>query len=235
MSLKLDRFISSQIKYWEQQKSSINLEAANSKPPPFITISREYGAGGYEIGLKIAELLSKEKNGEKNWAAYDKNILENISNDLGLSKKLAETLTNDSRSSLTSLMQATFKDFPPQITVFKKLVEIERMLASNGHVILIGRAGNLITKNLKGGFHIRIVSDMKTKSEKISKTFEISKHDAEKMIIEKSDLRESFIKKFVKFDTTNPHNYHLFVNSSKYSTEQTAQIIIEGMKILNLI
>ena len=43
--------------------------------------------------------------------------------DMGFSSRLADTLTGTSRKNLANLLQTTFSAFPPQVAVYKKLVE----------------------------------------------------------------------------------------------------------------
>jgi len=227
---RMNSFINAQVKYWSMQKEMIN-SVEEKSILPFITISREYGSGGYDIAEEIVSLLNEELNPEPKWAAYDKKLLEKVMDDMGLSSNLMETLTNQARKTITNLIQTSFSTFPPQVAVFKKLVETERILATNGHVVLVGRAGNVITKDLKGGFHIRIIADLEYKTDRISEKLEITKKEARKVIETKEAERNSFLKEFVKFDLTDPHHYHLIINNARYSIKEVAKMIIEGMKI----
>jgi hypothetical protein len=229
MTAALDRAINAQVIYWKKQKEQLN-EPEEESRLPFVTISREYGCGGYEVGEKLIEILNEEMKPEPLWIAYNQALLDKLMIDTGLSKSLIETLTMRARNTLTDIIQTTFSSFPPQVAVHKKLVEIMAMLALNGHVVLIGRGGNTITKNMKNGFHIRLVAPLNNRVERISKAMNISKNEATKLINEKSKYREGYMKEFFKIDLSDPHHYDMLINESVFSTDNTARLIIQGMK-----
>ncbi len=232
----MEKYLSAQVKYWQQMKEQISAkEIEKKKHLPFITISREYGCFGYNLAEKLIKLLNEEYNPEPVWAAYDRKLLEKIMEDMGLSQSLTETLTNNARKTLTNLLQTTFSKFPPQVAVYRKLVETIRILAINGNVVIVGRAGNVITRDFDQGYHVRLVASMDWRIKNIQGKTDMSKKEAEKTILEKTREREGFIKEYVKFDLTNPHNFHIVINNSHHTLEEAARLIIEGMKIKGLI
>ncbi len=230
----MEKYISSQYRQWQQRKEKIDEETVQ-KPHPFITISREYGSGGYEIAEKIAEKINESKGGEKIWAAYDRLLLEKIMDDMGFNQSLTETMTGNARKSMTNLIQTSFSKFPPQVTVYRKLVETIRLLVVNGHVIIVGRAGNVITRDLPGGMHVRIIAPMEYRIDRMIKLTGENRHNVEKMIKKKGTEREKFMKEYVKFDPSDPANFDLIINNARYSTEEAANLIISSMKVRNIL
>ncbi len=233
----MEKYITSQVRYWKIQKEAIDsdFKPKTKEIKPFVTISREYGAGAYQVAEKVIELLNKEQNGEHPWAAYDRNLREKIANDMGLSESLAQTLTTSARNKMTELFQTTFSTFPPQVAVYRKLAEITRMLAYNGHVILAGRAANRITRDMPNGFHVRLVAPVNWRAERMSRLHNYTVKEAEQLIVEKDNEIDGFIKEFVKFDNRDPYNYHIVINMEFFNTDQVANIIINGMKQSGLI
>lgn len=230
----MQRFINSQVRYWREQKAKIDTPDKVNKLP-FVTISREYGCGGFEVAQAICEIMNEENSAEPKWAAYDRELLNKIMDDLGLSSSLAETLTSSARDSLTNLIQTSFSKFPPQVSIHKKLVETVSILANNGNVVIVGRAGNVITKDMPSGYHIRIVADLDWKVKNMMNKADLSKSEAEKLVIEKTDQREGFVRDYVKFNVSDPHNYHLVINNAHHGTRETAGIIVEGLKAAGLL
>ena len=222
-----------QIEYWQRQKNIPDAGETTDKENenPFITISREYGCGGYEIAELVVSELNHAYKQHPIWGAYDKLILDRISSDMGITNALADTLTGSARRKMTELFQTTFSTFPPQVAVYRKLAEVVRMLAINGHVVIVGRAGNAITRDMPFGMHVRIIAPMDWKIERIMKLTNISKKDARGLIREKTDDRESFLKEFVKFESRDPHNYDLVINNADYTVENAAMLIIEALKL----
>jgi cytidylate kinase len=230
----MQNYINGQFAFWQNRQSQMDVPQERVIKP-FITISREYGCGGYEVGEKLVEIINKELNPELPWAAYDKKLLDQVMNDLGLSESLVNTLTSNAKTKITNLLTTSFSDMPPQVAVYRNLAKTVALLATNGNAVIIGRAGNIITKALKGGYNIRIVATNQFKTERLMNLMSISKKEAEKMIKEKDNDRDSFIREYVKVDPSNPANYHLLINNSLHTTEEVAKIIIAGIKTKGLI
>jgi len=224
----VNKYIDSQVKSWQKREKTVDIKETKL---PFLTISREYGCCAYEIAEKIAEVLNSEYNSNPPWAPFNKQLLEKIMEDMGLSQSLAETLTANARKAVTEFIQTSFSKFPPQVAVYRKLADTIRTLASNGNVIIIGRAGSKITEGLDSGVHIRLVAPLSIRTESLAAKTNISTNEAQKLIAKKTKERESFIKEFVKYNTEDPVNYHLTINKSYFSTEQCARLIIKVMKI----
>jgi len=228
-----ERQIYKQIEYWQRQKPQpVATEPVDKENQfPFITISREYGCGGYEVAEVVVSELNHVYKQHPIWGAYDKQILDRISQDMGITEALAETLTGSARRKMTELFQTSFSKFPPQVAVYRKLAEVVRMLAINGHVVIVGRAGNAITRDMPYGMHVRVVAPLEWKIERLVQLNNIAKKDAKELISTKTEDREGFLREFVNFDPRNSHNYDLVINNSDYSIENTAMLIIEALKL----
>lgn len=201
---------------------------------PFVTISREYGCGGYEVAKELADIINEEYNVDPVWVPYDRELVDSIMNDLGLSENLAKTLTTTARKALDEIAQTTFGNLPPQVAVYRSLAETVRTLATNGHVILVGRGGNLITRILNTGYHVRLIADHEWKLKRITKFFNTTRRDAEKRMREKTKEREEYLRAFLKYDVADPSNYDLVINQARHSVQETARMILHGLVVKDL-
>ncbi|MCX7678597.1 MAG: cytidylate kinase-like family protein [Spirochaetes bacterium] len=217
-----------QIEEWEREKAAKLAKKDELKGNyPFVTISREYGCGGYETANALAERLSEKG---KKWVAFDRKVIEYLMEDMKISRKLAETLTTQMQSQMSSFFREVFANYPPQVAVHRRLAETIRMLALNGYVIIVGRGGNIITRDLPKGFHVRLVAPMEWKTARMARLTGKKLKEAEKLIIEKSAARESFYKEYLKFDPINPHHYDIVINNAKFSAPEAAKLIVASMK-----
>ena len=230
----LDKYIGAQLKYWQQQKQSLTTPPEKKSLRQFITISREYGCSGYGIAQEIVSIMNNTATPpEPLWAAYERQVLDRVMEEMELSSHLVKTLTDDALRDLTDILKSAFSDLPPQVAVYQKLAQTIRILAAHGNVILVGRASNVITRGMAGGFHVMMVAPMEYKVENIMKFKNLSKKDAEKLVIENTERRENYIKEYVKFNVTDPHNYDLVINLADTNEKGVAKLIIEGMNIKN--
>jgi cytidylate kinase len=234
MKKLMEQHIRNQVSVWSQQKNAIaNIEEKPKKP--FITLSREYGVGAFEVAGKLVETLNSIKKPVPEWAAYDKELLNKVSEDLGLSKSLADTLTSNARNQLTEFFQTSFSKFPTQVAVYRKLAETVTTMAYNGNVIIVGRAGNVITKGLSNGFHVRMIAPAKWKINRLNQLYGMPVKEAEQAIVKKDKERDSYIREFLKFDNADPINYHMVLNMGDMTSEEASKIIAEAMVTLNMV
>lgn len=233
MSKVMESHINRQLKYWERQKSAglaDKEEGVTGGGRPFICVTREYGCGGFEIASAVTEILNNEYRAEPVWAAYDRKILEKLSEDMGFSTKLAETLTEKTKGQMVDFFQQLMSDIPSKYDVYRKQSEIVRSLATKGNVIIVGRGATVITKDMKNGLHIKIVAPYKWRIERIAKLFDLKRDDAKRLIIEKETLRQNIFSGVLNYDVMDPYYYNIILNCAKFTTGEAAGIIIAAMK-----
>lgn len=223
-----DKAIAYQEKNWKLKKNSIDMGEKHAIP--FLTISREYGCLAHSVGDEISKILNKEYPHEPLWSVYDRNLLDRIMNDMNISYELAETLTDKARSSMADFLQTTFSKYLPEVMVYKKLVETIRIIAANGHAIIIGRVGNVITGNLAHGFHVRLIASQEKKIENIREHFNVSKKEAKEILSKKGEAREQFMLNRLKVDMTDPSMYDIIINMNYLNFDKTARLILKGME-----
>ncbi len=230
----LDKYINAQVKYWQQQKHSLTIPPEKKSLRQFITISREYGCSGYGIAKEIVSIMNGGDTApEPLWAAYERQVLDRVMEEMELSSHLVKTLTDDALRDFSDILKSAFSDLPPQVAVYQKLAQTIRILAAHGNVIIVGRASNVITRGMSGGYHVMLVAPMEYKIENVMKFKNVSKKEAEKMVIENTARRENYIKEYVRFNVTDPHNYDLAINLVDTNVQGVAKLIIEGMKLRN--
>ena len=80
-----------------------------------------------------------------------------------LSKRIAEFLPEDHKSLFAEMLEKMRGLHPPTTTVLKQTAETIWNLAESGHVILVGRAANVITGKLDNVFHVRLVGSLENR------------------------------------------------------------------------
>jgi len=226
-NLNLETWVKKQIQLWEQAKKDI---IKTDEVKPFITISREYGCLVNPVVLALAEELNKYENSDQ-WNGYDKDLLQKIHDDYAVNEKLLETLDTKKREEMTELMRGMLTDYPPQVHAHIQLIKTVRTLAIQGRKIIVGRAGVVITKDMKYGLHIRMVAPLATRIQSVMERHGIrDRLEAEKLVKEKDKARHDFMTQYVKFDAQNPASYDLTINMAKFSTQEMIDLIINALK-----
>ncbi len=229
----IDNAVSYQESNWKHRKKTVDMTGKNALP--FLTISREYGCLGYSVGETIADLFNKEYHKEPRWTVFDRGIIDHLMKDMDISYELAETLTDKARNSMDYFFKTSFSKYPPEAMVYRKLVETIRILAANGHAIIIGRVGNVITRDLPQGYHVRLFASTDKKVDNISRQFKVKTNEAKDILAKKGEVREQFLLKHLTVDMNDPAIYNMMINTTYLSIEETARFIIKGMVLSGII
>ena len=123
-----------------------------------ITVSREFGSGGREVGKRLADALGM--------AYYDREILSAIAEDSGLDPNYVENmLESSSFASFPFTFSKTFSYNPMMGNAAQLLAKQHRIiktLASKGSCVVVGRGAEAVLAEYKP-FRIFVYADMDAK------------------------------------------------------------------------
>ncbi len=195
---------------------------------PFITISRETGARGITIGEKLVSYLNEYDTDRKsNWILFDKNLLEKVSEDHKLSSEIINLIPEKKIPEMQGIIEQFFGLHPSMTRINQKVSETIIRLATMGCVVIIGRGANIITRKLKKGLHIRLISSLEKKVENIMNIFNIDRNNAIKFIKKEDKDRTDYIKKNFNKDINDPHLYSMVLNLSILNIDDVVRMIAE--------
>jgi len=194
------------------------------KPAPAITLSREFGCEGYIVAEKLKEILDART--KASWQVMDKALLARVAENHQLSEEIFHSLGK--RNSFLDDMISTFSpQWKTDKDYFRLLCRQIVALAQQGNVILVGRGGAIVTRNMPTCFHFRLVASLPFKIRSIAERTGLSKEDAESLILRKQKEREGFIREFLGEEIADPLHYHLVFNNDKSSAGKIAAIIAD--------
>ncbi|MDD3417780.1 MAG: cytidylate kinase-like family protein [Lachnospiraceae bacterium] len=190
-----------------------------------ITIGRQFGAGGRELGRKLADKL--------NITYYDKEIINSMAALSGLSKEyIAENDEVVTNSFLYSLVMGT-RTLTGQKTVEEIKMDAQREalleIAEKGSSVIIGRAADYILREEKP-FRIFVSSDEKTRVERVCRRDGLSREDAEKKIRKMDKLRSAYYNEYTDAVWGRADTYDLCINLSRFSIDQAIEMITMNYK-----
>ncbi len=191
----------------------------------FITISREYGSGGYAIGELMLQLLNRG-NPQHPWQLYDRNLVDKIIADHGLSEELRSSLEENQVSKLDDWVASVFEHKPPQVVLVEKTAVTVRSLAMRGRAIIMGRGGMAATKGIRGGLHIHLVAPLE---DRVSYTCRMTGEDRETVLkrTERIDReRQEYVEAYYGVDVRDATIFHAVINTSRLGFARTARTIV---------
>ncbi len=200
---------------------------------PFITISRETGAGGITVGEKLVRFLrEKDKEATCPWTVFDKNLVQRALEEHDLPKTIEKYMAEDKISETQSFFEELFDLRPSEWTLVHRTSETILRLAQMGDVVLVGRGANVITRKLSPGFHVRLVGSLKKRVRHTQAYYHLGQEQAAEMIRKEDRGRAEYLKKHFNRVIDDPLLYNLVVNTDEISYEDTARMI--GEQVLRI-
>ena len=219
-------------RYIESHSPKTETSVKRKKVYPCITVSRETGAGAQAVGKELIKILdSKSDKNESQWTYFDRQLIEKVLEDHNLPKQVSEYMVEDKFRHLSSAVNVLLGLHPSQWSLLHKTTETVLQLARMGKVIIVGRAGNIITTKLNNAFHVRLIAPLESRIKYIMKDQKMNGKDAEAYIKKEDVARRNYLKSNFSKDIENPELYHMVLNTSLLTYEGTAEVI--GDAVLN--
>lgn len=189
-----------------------------------ITISREFGAGGGEIGERLARELG--------WDYCDKELILRAARDANVD--ITQTLNLDERPPLIfGFTQSLFDMYsaPLDERVFAAQKEIIRKLGERGKCVIVGRNANSILSEYDNSLHVFIHAD---KYWRASRLKEKMPEKSEKEILDDIKIVDKRRQKYCSHYTNTEFGvskyYDLCLSTSSLGIDKCVQIILDIAK-----
>lgn len=194
-----------------------------------ITIGRQFGSSGHEIGQKLAERF--------NIKYYDKELLTRAAKESGYCEEMMHS--NDERptnSFLYNLVMDTysfgynassFVDMPISHKVFLAQFDTIKKIADEGPCVIVGRCADYALADYKNCLNIFIHADNDFKIKHIMQRYEINESKARDMMIKKDKQRQSYYNYYSSKKWGRADSYDLTVNSAKLGIDGTVNLIAQ--------
>lgn len=198
-----------------------------------ITIGRQYGSAGLEIGKKLAEELGVQ--------IYDKEMLKRAAKESGICEEIFETHDEKPTSSfLYSLVMDTYSlgysstgyaDMPINHKVFIAQFDTIKRIASEGPCVLVGRCADYALEDRKDVINIFIYADMEHRIRRIARKYDLTDAKAKDTIQKTDKKRASYYNYYTNKEWGDAKGYDLCLNSAKLGIDGTVNAILEYLKI----
>lgn len=186
-----------------------------------ITISREYGSGGGEIGRALAERF--------NIPCYDKELLTIVAKESGYCKEYFEKFDEKPMKVLSyfALDNNSTNILPINHQLFLKQFNLIQKLAKEKSCIFIGRAADYALKDCDNVVNIFVHGEFEFRRKRA-----IVHHGVEERIsanvVKKIDKeRESYYKYYTDSIWGIAKNYHLSIDTSYIGIDKSVDIIVD--------
>ena len=192
-----------------------------------ITISREYGSGGREIGEKLANELGVP--------FYDNELITRAAKASGFAESVfanAETkATNSLLYSIAMGMSAYgshevgYTSLSLDDRIFIAQSEVIRNLAKEGPCVIVGRCADYILKDMDNVINVFIWADIKYRVHRATTMYDLPVNKAEENIRKADKRRANYYNYHANEKWGKAENYHISIRSDIVGMDTSVDIL----------
>jgi cytidylate kinase len=200
-------------------------------PGPVITISREVGCSGLELAHALKERLALTRH-QDSWKVLSKEIFQISAHELDLEpEKVAQIFKHVDRNAFDDILYSfREKSSISEKKVRNTVIDVIRTLAEDGHCIIVGRAGHIITSEIKNSLHIRLVAPPEFRVKSIMVKNKLSHEDAIRFISQEEKDRLSYRNALKEKQTEHGELFDITFNRAEFDIENIVDFILYIME-----
>lgn len=196
----------------------------------FVTISREYGAGGSTVARLVADRLK--------WRLVDNQLIEEVARRAGVTPEEIAEKEERGPTFVERLARALAASTPellgPDVIAIPeaeeaRLVKITEQVVAEacgeGHAVLVGRAAVAVLAQRTDALHVRLVAPLPHRVEVISRRLGVDAEEAARRIKDVDTHRARYHKQYYDREWADARNYHLTVNTGMLGMTRSAEVI----------
>lgn len=194
------------------------------KERTLITISRQYGSGGKEIAELVAEKMQVR--------CYDRQILYLAAEKMGNSDMDIETVLEMSykmpESNMGGFMDGVsslgFESIPSYNKMYREQAKVILGIAEKESAVFLGRCADAVLKGKDRCYNFFIYADEEFRHNRAK---EVYGNKSIKELDKENKTRERYYNYYTGQKWGDPLNYDLMINTSRFSIEQAADLILD--------
>jgi len=195
-----------------------------------ITISRQFGTGGHEIGAELAHRLGVK--------LLDKQILNEVASRMKAVEDAVEKIesrnplwrddfTNFYRSYMANAEYNGLEQETTSHELFQAQADVIRSIAEEESCVIIGRCGFDIFADHPNALKIFIHTSLDCRKRRIAEKYDISEQDAAAMIVDNDYSRELYTKMFTGRDWKDATNYDISLDVRKFGVNGAVDFLMK--------
>ena len=199
-----------------------------------ITIGRQFGSGGRDVGEKVAEYF--------NIPFYDKELVELAAQKSNISKEaLKEVDEHATNSFLYSLASGNYSmrginapiyyEMPINDKLFIAQADVIKEVAKRGSCVIVGRCADYALEGYPNLLSVFIHADLDARIKRIAKKYDLTDAKAKDLIIKTNKKRASYYNYYTDKRWGDADSYDVCLDSSVLGLEGTAEAIIKLIEV----
>ena len=190
-----------------------------------ISLSREYGSGGREIGEKLSARLG--------YSYYDKVLLKRLAERSGLADEVIESFDEKPFSRLLlnpNRFLSGSDGYPLAQQIHTAEIDLVRSLTTEGPCVIVGRCVDSILAEHPGLVRLFVSAPMEDRVARVMRRNSLDEEQARARIARTDKERASYYRYFTDQKWGLASNYDLCVNSAMAGIEGTVEVIAQFLE-----
>ena len=207
-----------------------------------ITISRQFGSGGAEIGRIVAE--------QSGLLYVDQEIIGEVAKRLGINEEQAacqdeqvvgevghilEALRSSSPFNLryNHVFKPTALPTQAQEVAYLRLTQrVLLELATKGDVVIIGRGSQFLLRGAARTLHIYIFAPLDFRIVQVMNLYNLNRNSAKELIERRDYEHNAYLGRYYGGNQHQPYLYHLLINTGLFTYELAANLIQQALPLV---
>jgi cytidylate kinase len=223
-NINVGSLIARHMRLWEaQQQHWRQIEKPSTRRQPetqgyYISFARDYGSGGLELSMRVAEKLG--------WQHFDHEVVEAIASETKTREELVAMFDESVRSELANYMHNLFTSQTwDSIHYIFHLVHVLNAIARHGNAVIIGHGANFVLPP-QNGLRVRVVAPMPVCVRNYAQIRGVTEAEAVREITRRNSEYVAFIRRHFHRDIADLLAYDLTLNSEHLDLEAALQMVI---------
>jgi cytidylate kinase len=184
---------------------------------PFITISRQAGAGGHELAGTLLNVFATQEDQQlfDGWQVFDRRLCEIVAEDPAYSKSMSSLLAEEYRTKTDEFFSQLLGPTIDQDLLMQHVFKVVRAVASIGKSIVVGRAGSEVTRGMGPGVAVRLVAPEEVRIQGVMDYYDIDERTARDKARRLDESRARLLKSHFRVDIDDPTRYDAVWNTGE--------------------
>ena len=187
-----------------------------------VTISREYGSGGYEVGRRVAERM--------NYKFYDKELIAHIADKFLIPESFVAA-TEETELKKKNIFHEVFPVFTRTENenadyIFREQGKFIVQLVEEGNCVIAGRRADYYLRDNPNALHLFFYADQDFKVRRICETENLSEDEAVKKIADMDRRRRTSYEYVTGRTWGDMHNYDRLICTSTLGLDKCVEEIL---------
>jgi len=203
------------------------LSKSGTDEGPVITISRQTGCDARQIAENVVDSLNRKSDTNK-WKWVDKDIIYAIAKELNTDSQRVENYYKGMElSNMSEMIMAFSGGFVSDERVKKAIRDVVTSICKDGYVVLVGRGGVSLARNIADSLHVRFIAPFYWRVENVMKKKEMDIEAAEEYIVDTDERRHNLITTFLDKKSVNiDFLFDVTINRFSFNIYECADLVV---------